>query len=95
MIVQPRTFVSPVIKSGGVAVLPTSHVDNCINIPTPEPHTALAELGVIEVSELADITDDELAAVGMTHIHIKRLRRQVPSGGGLRRTLVKPYIVFI
>ena len=37
--------------------------------------STLDELGVIEIAELADVTDEQLAAMGMSHIHIKRLRR--------------------
>lgn len=39
---------------------------------------ALAELGVEEASDLADITDADLASIGVNKIQIKRLRRMVP-----------------
>ena len=46
---------------------------------------ALEELGVTEVAELADVTDEELAAIGMSLIHTKRLRRnaRAPTVGAL------------
>ena len=33
----------------------------------------------MEVAEFADVTDDELKAMGFTAIQLKRLRRQVPA----------------
>ena len=40
--------------------------------------SALEELGVLEVADLAEVTDAQLDAMGMTVIQRKRLRRQVP-----------------
>lgn len=40
---------------------------------------ALGDLGVEEPSDLADITDAELASAGLKAAHINRLRRQVPA----------------
>ena len=39
---------------------------------------ALAQLGVEEVSELADITDADLASIGVNQVQIKRVRSVVP-----------------
>ena len=41
--------------------------------------SALEELGVLEVADLAEVTDAQLDAMGMTVIQRKRLRRQVPA----------------
>jgi hypothetical protein len=42
---------------------------------------ALGDLGVEEPSDLADVTDAELASAGLKPFHINRLRRQVPVAG--------------
>ena len=40
---------------------------------------ALAQLGVAEPSELEDVTDEQLQAIGFNAIQLKRLRRQIPA----------------
>ena len=39
---------------------------------------ALAELGVEDIADLADVTDSDLISIGFNKIQDKRLRRQVP-----------------
>ena len=43
---------------------------------------ALDELGVIEVAELADVSDEELRTMGLSLAQLKRLRRQIPVASG-------------
>eukprot|EP01043_Picozoa_sp_COSAG02_P010664 COSAG02_NODE_380_length_23483_cov_8.034382_2_plen_777_part_00 len=40
---------------------------------------ALSQLGVAEASELEDVTDEQLQAIGFNAIQLKRLRKQIPA----------------
>jgi hypothetical protein len=39
---------------------------------------ALAEMGVAEPSEIADVTDEQLTAIGLNALQLKRMRRIIP-----------------
>jgi hypothetical protein len=40
---------------------------------------ALAEMGVAEPSEIADVTDEQLTAIGLNALQLKRMRRIIPA----------------
>ena len=46
----------------------------------------LAKLGVAEASELEDVTDEQLKAIGFNAIQLKRLRKQIPAASSLGPT---------
>ena len=40
---------------------------------------ALVEMGVAEPSEIADVTDEQLTAIGLNALQLKRMRRIIPA----------------
>ena len=72
------------LPSAARAVTLTAALKSCLRCGTDATNkleafaAALAELGVEEVSELADITDADLASIGVNKVQIKRVRRVVP-----------------
>jgi len=44
---------------------------------------ALVEMGVAEPSEIADVTDEQLTAIGLNALQLKRMRRIIPAAAAV------------
>ena len=72
----------------GVAPAPSMQVSSAEEPEPPEDFfsalekfkPALAALGVIEVEDLAQVSDEELQSIGLSFVQLKRLRKRVPLG---------------
>jgi hypothetical protein len=76
--VQP-VFASPAIQNmtSPANADPMTLTEFCAQNKFGAFEASLAELGIIEASELEDVTDEQLKAIGFNAIQLKRLRKKI------------------